>query len=258
MKQAYGHLILALGIALSIGGSNGRARSTAFVQGKEIVGATLTSFTEKGHSLTLKIKNVQLDSQDADKEIYLYTVLYQRPDNQWHNLCLPSTEGTTQAIPLSGRWDEAGNYINDGSITFACTDGALGKCVRWGYKPWKTFKGESLRDYHQACTRMVRADYCGNGVGHTQDGTPIDVYDRLGLQQRTKESGMVFEAAWDINGVVTLNRPRFKEAMMQLVKDCPKKLKSAIEQGKSEDRLLAGTSQPLLFNDSFANPVGRL
>lgn len=114
-------------------------------------------------------------------------------------------EGVAKALPLVGRWDETGAHIDDGTITFACTNGALAKCARWGYKPWKTFKGKPLRDYHQACTRMVRADYCGNGVGHTQNGTPIDVYDRLGLQQRTQpsvlggrvlgDSGMTFEAA---------------------------------------------------------------
>jgi hypothetical protein len=37
----------------------------------------------------------------------------------------------------------------------------------------------SLRDHHQACTRMARADYCGDGRPHTVTGTPIDIFDRL-------------------------------------------------------------------------------
>lgn len=46
-------------------------------------------------------------------------------------------------------------------------------------KRFYSHRGESPRDYHQVCTRMVCADYCGNGIGHTQNSTPIDVYDRL-------------------------------------------------------------------------------
>ena len=41
--------------------------------------------------------------------------------------------------------------------------------------------------FHQACTRLVRADYCGNGVYHTATGTSIDVYDSLNIQTRTGE-----------------------------------------------------------------------
>ncbi|MDJ0592923.1 MAG: ADYC domain-containing protein [Pleurocapsa sp. MO_226.B13] len=187
---------------------------SSVLQGKELVGATLTSFDERGRSLKLKIEDIQPDFQDKDRESYLYTVIYySATDNSWYPLCQPDSAGINQAIPLTGRWDRTGAYIDDRSITFACTNGALAKCVRWGYKPWKSIKGESLRDYHQAYTRMVRADYCGNGIGHTKDGTPIDVYDRLSIQQRTKKSGMSFEAAWNVDGAVYLNRTRFPKAI---------------------------------------------
>ena len=72
-----------------------------------------------------------------------------------------------------------------------------------GYKPWKTVGGVSLRDHHQTCTRVLRADYCGNGVSHTQDGTLINIWDTLPapgpIQQRAvlPPPGMRFEAGWD-------------------------------------------------------------
>ena len=75
-------------------------------------------------------------------------------------------------------------------ITFACTNGALAKCVRWGYKPWKTVNGVSLADYHQACVHMTPADYCGDGKAHTRDGTLIDIWDRLGVQKREPSLGL--------------------------------------------------------------------
>jgi hypothetical protein len=69
----------------------------------------------------------------------------------------------------------------------ACRGGAIAKCVEWGYRPWATavecddercFE-ISLTDHHQACTRMARADYCGDGTPHTENGTLIDIYDDL-------------------------------------------------------------------------------
>ena len=235
-------------------------QSTSVLQGKELIGATLTSFDEQGRYLRLKIEDIQPDSQDKDREVYLYTVLYHSaPNNRWDTLCQTDPAGINQAIPLTGRWDKTGAYIDDNSITFTCTNGALAKCVRWGYKPWKSINGKSLRDYHQACTRMVRADYCGNGVGHTKDGTPIDVYDRLGIQKRTKKSGMSFEAGWNVDGAVYLKRIRFPEASSQLQQECPEKLIQMLSSQKADSsnslprlsQTSASTAKALLFNDSF-------
>ena len=234
-----------------ISGVRLKGKQRSFQGGRAVVGATLTSFDDRGKSRTLKIEDVQIDPEDTAQEIYLYTVLSQRADGQWQNLCLPDSQGVAKAIPLSGRWDATGTHIDDGNITFACINGALGKCVRWGYKPWQTIQGESLRDYHQACTRMVRADYCGNGMSHTQEGTPIDVYDRLGIQHQTSGSGMVFEAAWGVNGMVTLNRPRMPGTMAQLQQHCPKKLALAMQQANPLTPSQSSVFHPLLLNDSL-------
>ncbi len=122
-----------------------------------------------------QLRDAELDPQDSDRETYSYTVFAQNPANsQWYNLCASDKGQATKAMLLSGSWDETGAHIGDRNITVACTSGVLAKCVRWGYKPWKTFQGVYLRDYHQACTRMARADYCGNGNSHTQDGTVIE------------------------------------------------------------------------------------
>lgn len=271
MNRSYSmyKVALMIGTAIAIGGmvsrrlsnarlnaviphvSSGPAPITA-IQKTTVIGATLTSFDEQGRSQILKITAAQPDPNDVAQEIYLYTVLYQHAEGAWQPLCQPDAEGMTKAIPLSGRWDQTGAHIDDGSITFACTNGALAKCVRWGYKPWKTVGGESLRDYHQACTRMVRADYCGDGISHTQNGIPIDVYDRLGIRKQSQESGMTFEAAWGTDGAIQVNRTRLPEAMTRLQLDCLEKLNSATQ---IPSHLATSRSneepQPLLFNDSF-------
>lgn len=206
---------------------------------------------ERANSQGFQISEAELDPQDPDREIYLYTVLYQNPtDSQWHNLCQPDRDNLTKALLLSGEWDETGKHIDNQEVTIACTSGVLAKCVRWGYKPWKTLQGVSLRDYHQACTRMARADYCGNGISHTKDGTIIDLYDRLGIQQKTEDNDMVFEAAWGTDGAVLIHRPRYSETLVQIQQDCPEKLDLA-HQSLTRAEIQQQIPTALIFNDSF-------
>lgn len=221
-------------------------QSPVSLKGESLIGTVLNATDGQGRLQTFKIADVEVDPQDHD--LYLYTVLHQNPDSpEWQNLCQPDSSGTAKAIPLSGQWDKTGNYLNNGQITFACTDGVLAKCLRLGYKPWQQVNGESLRNYHQACTRMLRADYCGNGIAHTQEGTPIDVYDRLNIQQATPDSAMVFEAAWSPEGAVLLSRTRYPNTLKQLQQECPDKLNTILQS--SDD--ITDVPQALLFNRSI-------
>lgn len=96
--------------------------------------------------------------------------------------------------------------------------------MRLGYKPWKSLPdGTSLWDYHQACTRLLRADYCGNRHSRTRNGTLIDIYDRIGIQADEPARGMSFEAAWGPGGAVCVRRPRLIELTTEekLSRKCP-------------------------------------
>ncbi len=177
--------------------------------------------------MTLRIDGVEKDPRDPDGEVFLYEASYRDPaDGGWKPFCLPDREGKNRAIPLQGWWNSARYHVPSSEIiTFACTNGSIGKCVRFGYKPWKTVNGVSLADYHQACVHMVPADYCGDGHGHTRNGTEIDIYDRLGIQKREPAPDMLFEAAWSPRGAVYLRRPRFGgEKLEELVGECPERL----------------------------------
>jgi hypothetical protein len=220
--------------------------SSISLEGKSLIGIILNATDEQGRLHTFKIADVEHDSRDRD--LYLYTVLRQDPHtSQWQNLCQPDRNGAAKAIPLSGQWDKTGNHLDNDQITLACTNGVLAKCVRLGYKPWQQVNGESLRDYHQACTRMLRADYCGNGIAHTQEGTPVDVSDRLNVQQPTPDSNMVFEAAWSPEGAVLLHRTRYPQMLEQLQQECPEKLNAIWHP----DRDATDVPQALLFNRSI-------
>ena len=184
----------------------------------------------------------------------MYQVSVKNPTTlQFENLCSPDKDGVAKAMLISGSWSNTGTHLRDHNITVACTSGVIAKCVRWGYKPWQKVNGVSLWDYHQACTRMARADYCGNGISHTKDGTLIDVYDSLKIQHPEQNSDLPLEAAWGVNGALKLNHTRYPETLTQLQQECPEKLE---EIYSSDNSLFANINQAtqiptaLIFNNS--------
>jgi hypothetical protein len=64
---------------------------------------------------------------------------------------------------------------------------------------------------HQTCTRLARADYCGDGVPHTENGTLIDVFDPAGIQVGVDDPALSFEAGWSPDGAVCVSAPRFSK-----------------------------------------------
>lgn len=135
------------------------------------------------------------EDDPKDPGIVRYTLTY-----QGKNVC----EGDNQGIFVPGTWDATGaRHESADLVTFACFPGAIAKCVNWGYRPWQ----EGI-DTHQACTRMVRADYCGDGASHTRNGTPIDVFDDLGVNA-PERADLGFEAAWGPDGATCVGHTRY-------------------------------------------------
>src|SRR5205814_7622470 len=124
----------------------------------------------------------------------------------WENPCAAtSLVNDPRAGAVPGVWGADGARRDDapGRFTLACETGAIGKCVQWGYRPWEARGGRSLAELHQACTRMARADYCGDGRSHTSENTTIDYYDELGVQSPARADrgpAHPFEAAWAPDG----------------------------------------------------------
>ncbi|MBD2248113.1 ADYC domain-containing protein [Nostoc sp. FACHB-888] len=230
--------------------------SNTISKGKALKGTQISGVNEQGKELRFQIRDVELDLKDLERETYLYTIFYwDKSDSQWKNLCKPDTNNDAKAIPLTGYWNATGAHVESSKlITFACTSGVLAKCVRWGYKPWKTIQGRSLRDFHQACTRMARADYCGNGKSHTKEGTEINIYDILGIQKKALKKNMVLEAAWGPDGAIYINHSRWFETLADIYKECPKKLINRINNNgdyTTKEKTSHIMSDALLFNDSL-------
>ncbi len=160
---------------------------------------------EDGTSLTLRIDAIT-PGTGADSDIWSYRVSYQHAvDGQWYSICKNADGSPGNAIPLENRWDYRQGVAGGGSkiydtaaFTFACEAAALGKCVRFGYAPWRSVDGVSLEQHHQACTRMLRADFCGDGTSYTVDGTWVNLYDAMSIQLDTET--WVPEAEWGSDG----------------------------------------------------------
>jgi len=192
------------------------ARNDQILTGEQLLGSEL---------IALDGTLLRLDSIDRDEEspsFATYVVSYETAAGR-ATLCGEDEEGLPYpAVALAGLWNYdvgqpgGGDHVDvPDTFTFACAGYALAKCVAIGYWPWATERAcdasgacwdHPLDGHHQACTRMMRADYCGDGRSHTVDGTVINVYDVLGIQLDTE--GWTLEAEWNESGATCVDSAR--------------------------------------------------
>lgn len=158
----------------------------------------------------------------SNRGIWLYDLEYnaaESPDEErWRDVCAPpqgpDTTRSSGGLFLDDRIHPDGSWSR--GYMFSCESGVAAKCARtWGYKPWATLTSDSgekvsLRPLHQACVRAARADYCGDGVSHTLDGTVIDIADRHGFNLIENAPGFRPEAEFGPGGAVSIARTRWQ------------------------------------------------
>lgn len=212
----------------------------------DFVGALLAGIDTRGAPHRLRIDAVEAAPNPSlqipqPADISAYSVSYEVPGSTaptWRSLCCEHRADGTCAlylngdpkpapvIALAGLWDtQSGTRGNGGrllpslgtDVTFACLDSAIAKCVFLGYRPWVPRElppgaprcQATSSDFHEACVRAVRADYCGTGVSHTHPSVNIDIYDATGIQ---KDVGVwILEAQWGKGGAVCVDPSRLPE-----------------------------------------------
>ncbi len=195
------------------------ASGALVASGTSLVGTAIPTDLLTGEVVDLTIQSV---TYDAAAGVYLYGVTGPSAKNgKPEPICGESTGKPILALALAGRYDnDTGASIPDSNyFTFACVDAAIGKCAYWGYHPARTkdeclsglCKPQPLADWHQACIRMVRADYCGDGVPHTRDGTLINIWDNIGIEQ-PDPSTWEMEAEWNADGARCIRHTRWVQA----------------------------------------------
>lgn len=230
-----------------------RLASGKVLKTQDLIGAVLQLDLAGIGIRSVRIDSVRPDPRDKTGEILLYRMSVQDADGEtWSAACDPDPEGKTDAFPLQGKWDNTGHRVSAQGLTLACTSGAIAKCVRFGYKPWKTLEdGTSLSRYHEACVHMVRADYCGDDSASTLDGTTIDVFDDVGIEKPEPEQVFPFEAAWDEHGAICVAHTRIPAnlSMEQLMLRCPRLIAHLGERSCTVE-LARMIARPLVFNRS--------
>jgi ADYC domain len=227
------------------------------LMGVDLVGAVLI-LEDGANQVRVRIDALEPDPKDPGGEIILYTFSALDPQTSaWRNLCPPDPDGVAMGFPLEGIWTPSGEHLPSGEgFSLTCTSGVNAKCVRLGYKPWKkTADGTSLWTYHQACTRMMRADYCGDGTHHTRDGTLINVQDRLGIERFDPEPSLTFEAAWGLRGAICVRHVRIPElvSLEELVQACPDRLAGRVGDACTQETAW-GVPETMILNQS--RPAG--
>ncbi len=104
------------------------------------------------------------------------------------------------------------NAGQTGWFTLACAGSAAAKMKLMGYAPQTNFPGTSApstADARQATLKMITADYCGEGVSYTANGTPVVWENHEGTVDSSNwHTPGVVEAVWTADGALCLGTPR--------------------------------------------------
>ncbi|ATB30375.1 ADYC domain-containing protein [Melittangium boletus] len=219
--------------------SSGKFPARRVLRGAELIGARLfgTSVKNPQHDdMTVVIEDVLNANQVVDEgrspptwwdgsgNTFLYKMKMKRQD-EWVT-CSNVNGGPNSdwMVPVSGVYDEdtgARDTSDPTRFTLGCHHDVIAKCYRWGYQPWKDGLNPggtgNMGDAHAVCTRMARADYCGNGGTQTQEGTHITFWDhQVNPTVFTRPDAddilpqEIFEAGWNRSGAVCLSHARWK------------------------------------------------
>lgn len=237
--------------------------------------STVMGVTPDGDEVVLRIGAID---RRGTSDVLDYTIYFEADDGAWISACGEDEAGQPiPAIPLTGVWNYEEGVPGGGShienpptpmFTFACQSSVLEKCVAAGYKPWafeletkgKKTKSRSLRPFHQACTRMMRADYCGDGTPHTVENTKIDIWDALKLE--AEEASWPLEAEWGVSGATCIRHVRWTsngasgvaETLSHIQTQCPWLAPSSSCGSKSSTfKTSVGWSTPLSERSLFRN-----
>jgi hypothetical protein len=213
---------------------------------RNLIGATLDMTTPDGAEIALRIDGAHPAKERPSLILLDMSV---RVGAKRMPFCEKDYYGRAAGFPVSGAWSANGRFIADPNRWFiTCTSGSQGKCILFGYDPWsKGPHGEDLIPYYEACQHMVRADYDGSRWAHTKNGTPIDIWDHIGIQypDGSGDTSFRFEAGWSPRGAVCVSKTRWADLLAR-----DDLMKSAPALDGPCDEAVAAAKGALLFNRS--------
>ncbi|MBZ5709738.1 ADYC domain-containing protein [Nannocystis pusilla] len=194
-----------------------RNPSGGTLRGAQLIGATI--LVQKPGLLSLPVPITVLGYQEIDSwaagapKVPTYALLY--PDVAAllgvRNVCSGSLLDTlaSAATVIGGEtYDLDDKTVNAGQsrwLTIACAGSAAAKMRLLGYGPQSSATTPAQR---QATLKMVTADYCGDGVSYTQNGTQVDWANESGTVAPDAGALGDVEAVWNEGGALCLGTPR--------------------------------------------------
>lgn len=121
-----------------------------------------------------------------------------------------SADGPVYARLLSGFTldEQTGDVSPLANNTYiACTNGATGKAATWGF--YDLALGEADWKILEVAIRMIRADYCYDGVSFTHPGVEMMFEDRW--RPAGDPSDLPIEAVWGPDGLLCRGQGRSVE-----------------------------------------------
>ncbi len=238
--------------------------SASGLTAQSLTGSVLQGTSSDGKPVEVALCGAE-PSRSDERMVWYDVEIWNAVSSSWENPCVATSRVLhPRALAVQGVWAASGARSDvPGRFTLACETGAIAKCINWGYKPWEVKDGRALTELHQACTRMARADYCGDGHSHTHENTFIDMYDGLGVLARSTQATASwdparasFEAAWTPEGAQCLSRTRDGRKLETVLAECPGRFEAVAQdfgQGDSCAYRRKGTDSKaaLLRNRSY-------
>jgi hypothetical protein len=202
-------------------------RGVVVYQGSQLQGSRWLVEKERDGVVEAREMTIHSYQYDATERLHRYALTYpNKPSYGLHvydqgvpllangqrSACVPDEDGNIEAIMLGGHHidlETSEVSSREDTLVFACLSGALGKALRWGYRPGPDAVSPEA---YQAAIHMVRADYCGDGVSWTEPGQEIDITDRWKVNDwRNPGQFTATEAIWGPDGAICLGTPRLQQ-----------------------------------------------
>jgi hypothetical protein len=205
-----------------------RKPSAPTLRGPALIGATILVKEPGPLSPPLPISVVAYDEIDSwaddGQPVPTYALLY--PDvaalTGTRNVCNGDLTDVlaTAAVVLGGEtYDNTTKTVNAGMdrwFTIGCAGSAAAKLRLLNYGPQSDLDGHgqpATVAQRQAALKMITADYCGSGVSHTQNGTPLQWEDAAGTVSLDGPQGAL-EAVWTSKGALCVDTTRIPDAQL--------------------------------------------
>ena len=259
--------LLAAGMSIVTDAAGATTVPSMRVDGTAIIVTDADGVERRGNALegaeldlgalgTIRIRGAVLDPEARFvDDAWLLDAQMRAPGaSAFTDACIGDGKSDRRMMIYSGYLDPSLRYVADKTrFSITCVSGVEAKCLRWGYMPWRKapIGDVSLAPYFEACVRLARADYCGDSQPTTREGTAIDVYDRVGVMQRTPNlPDFAFEAGWTPSGATCVHHARIPENLdlADLPARCPRLANALI--GKACDEATAERQGALIITRS--------